>query len=62
MTIFGFVLLIGGIYIVALVAYWLVIKFAPLPARPWVLGFAGLLLLAGLLVARFPGALNTRIW
>lgn len=62
MTLVAFLIFIVCFAIVAYVAYWVITKFFPEPARMPALAVVGLLLLIVLLVQFVPAAAQYRIW
>ncbi len=62
MTLISFLIFIVCFAIVAYVAYWLVTRFFPEPARTPALAIVGILLLLVLLAQFVPEAANYRIW
>lgn len=62
MTLLGFLIFIVCFVTVAAVAFWLINKFAPDPAKMWVMGIVGLILLIVLLAQFVPEAANYRVW
>jgi len=62
MTILGLLVLALGVICVGCLAYWVITKFFPEPARMIALAIVGVLLLLVLLYAFFPGAVNQKVW
>jgi hypothetical protein len=62
MTIGTLLLVVLGIIVVGLVAYWIITQFLPAETRKIALAIVGVLLLLVLLALFVPDMLGTRIW
>jgi len=62
MTVIGLLLLVVGIVVVGSLAYWIITKFIPEPARMTALAIVGVILLVVVLAAFWPEGANYRVW
>jgi hypothetical protein len=62
MTIGTLLLVVLGIIVVGLLAYWIITKFLPAESQKIALAIVGVLLLLVLLALFVPDMLGTRIW
>jgi hypothetical protein len=62
MTIGSLLLLVLGVVVVGLLAYWVITKFFPEPMRMVALAIVGVLLLVVVLASFFPETMGMRVW
>lgn len=62
MTLIGIIVFLVIFAVIAYVAYWVITKFFPEPAKTPALAIVGVLLLLALIVAIFPEVGGMKMW